>query len=120
MRKASRRARPFACTGRSWSPGWWVSGTPGQRQQRTAGAGQLRRRGRNGTASGTLIVLEPCSASAAGEIWKAGVNGTWVNPGSGMCLTDPGGSTANGTQLDITACQSPASRVPGWATAARG
>ena len=69
------------------------------------------------TASGTVIVLEPCSSATKGEIWVAGANGTWVNPNSGLCLTDPGGTTTTGTQVTITACNS-SSRTEIWATAA--
>jgi RHS repeat-associated protein len=64
-------------------------------------------------------VLESCSSSAKGEIWAAGPNGTWVNPNSGMCLTDPGGSTTTGTQVTITACvPDSGNKDQSWATAA--
>ena len=71
----------------------------------------------NATTSGALIELEPCSTSTAGEVWEANVNGMWVNPNSGMCLTDPGGTTTPGTQLEISSCGT-ASRTQSWATAA--
>jgi RHS repeat-associated protein len=58
----------------------------------------------NGTAAGTLAVLEPCSSSTAGEIWHAGAHGSWVNPNSGMCLDDPSSTTTSGTQLQIWWC----------------
>ena len=58
----------------------------------------------NGTTSGTLVELEPCSSSTAGEIWHAGSNGSWVNPNSGMCLDDPSSTTTQGTQVQIYGC----------------
>ncbi len=68
----------------------------------------------NGTAANTIIVLEPCSTSTAGEIWHPGTRGTWVNPHSGDCLADPGNSATTATQLEIQAC-SPGTTGQSWA-----
>jgi RHS repeat-associated protein len=68
----------------------------------------------NGTTSGTLAVLEPCSSSTAGEIWQAGAHGSWVNPNSGMCLDDPSSTTTSGTQLQIWWCNG--SGAQDWAS----
>lgn len=68
----------------------------------------------NGTAANTVIVLEPCSTSTAGEIWHPGTRGTWVNPHSGDCLADPANSTTTATQLEIQVC-SPGTTGQSWA-----
>ena len=39
-----------------------------------------------------------------GQQWVQQADGTLMNPQSGLCLTAPGGNTANSTQLDIEAC----------------
>jgi hypothetical protein len=42
---------------------------------------------------------------ASGELWElTGYAGEIVNPASGDCLTDPGSSTANNTQLTVEPC----------------
>jgi non-reducing end alpha-L-arabinofuranosidase len=56
-----------------------------------------------GTSPGTLVQLYDCN-NAASQNWTQQSNGTLLNTNSGLCLTDPGGSTANGTQLDIETC----------------
>jgi len=57
----------------------------------------------NGTASGTLVGLFNCNG-VGGQQWVQQADGTLMNPQSGLCLTDPGANTANGTQLDIETC----------------
>jgi RHS repeat-associated protein len=69
----------------------------------------------NGTSSGSLIVLEPCSGGTPGEIWHAGNNGSWVNPNSGMCLDDPSSTTTQGTQVQIYGCNG--TNAQDWASA---
>ena len=59
-----------------------------------------------GTASGTLVDLYTCNGTGAQQ-WQlipVGTADTLVNPGSGLCLADPGDSTANGTQTEIITC----------------
>ncbi len=59
-----------------------------------------------GTASGTLVDLYTCNGTSAQQ-WQlipVGTADTLVNPGSGLCLADPGDSTANGTQTEIITC----------------
>jgi RHS repeat-associated protein len=71
-----------------------------------------------GTAAGTAVVLEPCTAGNGAETWLAGAGSTLVNPASGLCLDDPGGSVTNGTAIDIAACSGSAQQqwgLPGTA-----
>jgi hypothetical protein len=56
-----------------------------------------------GTASGTTVDYDKCNATAAQQ-WEAGSDGSLINPESRLCLTDPGASTTNGTQLVISTC----------------
>ena len=53
--------------------------------------------------SGTLADLYTCNGSTA-QRWQLQTGGELVNPRSGLCLTDPGSSTANGKQLTISSC----------------
>jgi RHS repeat-associated protein len=55
-------------------------------------------------SGGTSTVLEPCATGSAAQQWQAGTGSTLVNPVTGKCLDDPGGSTTSGTQADIAAC----------------
>jgi hypothetical protein len=59
----------------------------------------------DGIAAGTLIVLWDCNGNSS-EHWIARSDGSLINVRSGMqsCLDDPGGNTANGTQLQLGAC----------------
>jgi hypothetical protein len=59
-------------------------------------------------ASGTGVVIASCDGSA-GQFWeKVGIplvpGVELVNPWSGRCLTDPHGSRASGTQVQISGC----------------
>ncbi|HEY2279115.1 MAG TPA: ricin-type beta-trefoil lectin domain protein, partial [Streptosporangiaceae bacterium] len=60
-----------------------------------------------GTTSGTPIQLWSCTGDSAQQ-WHftptGPLAGELVNPASGMCLADPGDSTANGTQMVIESC----------------
>lgn len=58
----------------------------------------------SGTANGTPVQLWNCISGAPSQRWKITSNGELVNPVSGRCLTDPGGSTAESVQLEITNC----------------
>jgi hypothetical protein len=64
--------------------------------------GTLRIHGK-GIASGTGIQIWSCTG-AANQQWVAETDAQLVNPAAGLCLTDPGGSTANGTRLQINSC----------------
>ncbi|HEX6520902.1 MAG TPA: ricin-type beta-trefoil lectin domain protein [Streptosporangiaceae bacterium] len=60
-----------------------------------------------GTTSGTPIQLWSCTGDTAQQwhVTPTGpLAGELVNPASGMCLADPGDSTANGTQMVIEPC----------------
>jgi RHS repeat-associated protein len=58
----------------------------------------------NATTTGSLVELDTCSSTAAGQKWKPGATGSLTNPNSGMCLDDPGGSKTLSTQLDVATC----------------
>jgi hypothetical protein len=53
-----------------------------------------------GTANNTVVDLAACNGSAA-QLWIQRPDGTLVNPPSDRVLYDVGGSTADGTQLQI-------------------
>jgi GH25 family lysozyme M1 (1,4-beta-N-acetylmuramidase) len=56
-----------------------------------------------GMASGARAELRSCSGSGA-QHWLVGSRGRLINPGSGLCLADPGGSTRNGTRVRLRVC----------------
>ncbi len=57
-----------------------------------------------GTGNGTAIQLFDCNGSGA-QTWVLHANGALVNPQSGRCLDDPGGTTTPGAvQLQIYDC----------------
>jgi len=70
-----------------------------------------------GTGSGTLVALNTCTAGTTTQQWTQGPGNTLINTGATaadggqVCLDDPGASTANGTQLEIDACDGAASQV---------
>lgn len=57
----------------------------------------------NSTAPGTGVILFNCNG-VGGQQWVPQTNGSILNPPSGLCLTAPGTSWTNGTQLTITTC----------------
>ena len=57
-----------------------------------------------GSAAGQQVQLWQCDG-APREIWMQGTAGELVNPASGLCLTDPGSSTKNGTVPKMGACR---------------
>jgi hypothetical protein len=66
-------------------------------------------------ASGTGIVLAKCDGSH-GQFWEINgvvrVPGTELtNPWSGKCMTDPNGSTADGTQVRLYTCKRSADQI---------
>jgi hypothetical protein len=66
--------------------------------------------GGDGTAPGTKVELSDCTTSL-GEGWLQQPNGSLLNQQSGLCLDDPGGDTANGTTLEIWACNGGANQI---------
>ncbi len=46
-----------------------------------------------------------------GQEWQQQANGTLLDPQSGLCLDDPGGNRADGTQLVISSCQASAEEL---------
>jgi hypothetical protein len=57
----------------------------------------------SGTTSGNLVDSHGCNGTGAQQ-WRALPNGALLNPETGLCLGDPGGSTTVGTQLEILTC----------------
>ena len=55
------------------------------------------------TASGSKVQLWGCNSQPQQQ-WTIASDGELINPKSGRCLTDPGGSTTNTTQLEIVTC----------------
>jgi hypothetical protein len=52
-----------------------------------------------------LVAIAGCTGSSSVIMWElTGVLGLIVNIGSGQCLTDPGSSTVNNTQLTVEPC----------------
>ena len=63
------------------------------------------------TASGTAVQLYDCNGTGA-QAWVLHANGALVNPQSGRCLDDPGGTTTPGAvQLQIYDCNNTAAQV---------
>jgi GH25 family lysozyme M1 (1,4-beta-N-acetylmuramidase) len=61
---------------------------------------------RGASATGSAVDLYSCNGTKA-QVWHlvpAGTGITLVNPGSGLCLADPGDTTTEGTQLVIDTC----------------
>ena len=55
------------------------------------------------TGAGTKLVLWNCVGNK-NEQWRHRSNGEYVLATNGLCLTDPSGSSTNGTQVQIRAC----------------
>jgi serine protease len=81
---------------------WTCDGTTRQQLTFTAG-GQLQLLGQCVTAYATAL-LKPCTAVPSQQ-WKRLTDGEYSVKSTGTCLTDPGNSTANGTQLTLTPCR---------------
>jgi serine protease len=56
------------------------------------------------TGTGTKLVLWNCVGNK-NEQWRHRSNGEYVLATNGLCLTDPSGSSTNGTQVQIRACK---------------
>lgn len=59
---------------------------------------------RHYTGAGTKLVLWSCIGNR-NEQWTHNSKGEYVLKFDGLCLTDPSGSTVNGTQVEIRACK---------------
>jgi Ricin-type beta-trefoil lectin domain/Putative Ig domain len=59
---------------------------------------------RHYTGAGTKLVLWSCIGHR-NEQWTHHSNGEYVLAANGLCLTDPSSSKANGTQVEIRACE---------------
>lgn len=57
----------------------------------------------NGSSPGSPVQLWPCNQLGF-QWWTLRDDGTVYNPTSGLCLTDPNGSTTAGTQMVIDVC----------------
>jgi hypothetical protein len=57
-----------------------------------------------GGGSGSLLVIFTCNGHRA-QTWSHRTNGEYVLKLNRLCLTDPGSSTGNGTQVDIQTCK---------------
>ena len=57
----------------------------------------------SGTADFTPVDLYNCNGGGAQQ-WRPQSDGEIINPESGLCLTDPNGSTTSGTQIQIRTC----------------
>jgi GH25 family lysozyme M1 (1,4-beta-N-acetylmuramidase) len=90
---------------------WACNGTAGQAWQPGAD-GTVRINGKcldvehGANATGSPVDLYTCNGTAAQQwnLMPAGAGVALLNPGSGLCLADPGDATAAGTQLVIAAC----------------
>lgn len=65
-----------------------------------------------GLASGSKVTLQKCDGDDK-QAWIAESNEAFVSPSSGLCLTNPGDSTTDGSKLDVEACTSAAGQE--WA-----
>jgi hypothetical protein len=48
-------------------------------------------------------VIEPCNGQR-NQHWSRNTSGEYVLAYHGLCLTDPSGSTTNGTQVQVQNC----------------
>jgi Ricin-type beta-trefoil lectin domain/Putative Ig domain len=83
---------------------WSCNGLPRERVTFQAN-GELQLKGKCVTARSGVAVLESCTGSAT-QTWTHRANSEYAVRVSGRCLTIPGTSTANGTQLRLQACAS--------------
>ena len=86
---------------------WTCNNTPAQTW--TFSAGALVVLGKclddvTGGGSGSKLVIFTCNGHKT-QTWSHRSNGEYVLKLDSLCLTDPGSSTVNGTQVDIQACK---------------
>jgi hypothetical protein len=60
-----------------------------------------------GGGSGTPLVIETCNG-ARNQLWSRNIAGEYVLALNNLCLTDPGNSTTNGTQVQVQTCKNAA------------
>jgi RHS repeat-associated protein len=104
---AGTKVQIYGCLGdgsQTWTVNGWALTVNGQCLE-PSGAG---------TAAGTGLVIEPCTAGTTAQDWAAGPDGWLWNASAAKCADDPSGSTTNGTQLAIEACTSPLSTDQTW------
>ena len=53
--------------------------------------------------TGTKLVIEACNGQR-NQLWSRNSSGEYVLAFQGLCLTDPSGSTTNGTQVKVQTC----------------
>ena len=80
----------------------------GSRQRWTQQNGELQVAGKcltdNGWGgTGTKLVIEACNGQR-NQQWTHNTSGEYVLAFQGLCLTDPGGATTNGTQVKAQTC----------------
>ena len=68
--------------------------------------GTLTINGKCMDAPGTKVVLDSCDGAASQNWLITGSAGELYNTNSGKCLSDPGSSTTNGTQVVVASCTS--------------
>lgn len=101
---AGTSIQDWACNG-GGAQNWTAE--PDGTLRSSIGSGNCAAAASDGTSAGTLIELEPCSASDSGQQWSPQSNREIINPASGLCLDNSHGS-ANGGQLTIDACDNSA------------
>ncbi|PZT75382.1 hypothetical protein DNK56_08360 [Streptomyces sp. AC1-42W] len=79
---------------------WWTLGS----DHTVRGLGKCLNVVWAGTANGTKVEIYDCLSDSLSEQWIPQANGSLKNVNSGKCLTDPGFSTADSTQLVIWDC----------------
>jgi Ricin-type beta-trefoil lectin domain/Putative Ig domain len=86
-----------------------VAGGPNEKFSHPANPGELVVFGQcltdpGGGGNGTALVIQPCTG-ASNQIWDHKSNLEYVLSSNALCLTDPNGSTINGTQAQVRTCQ---------------
>ena len=98
---AARRTKVviWACDPTAQGQGWTYRGD----ELRIHGSMCVNAKGKG--TSGSPVILWPCDGSQ-NEVWVHRSDGEYVLKAGGgkMCLTDPGFSTANGTQILVQSC----------------
>ena len=80
----------------------------GSRQRWTQQRGELQVNGKcladsTWGGTGTRLVIESCNGQR-NQQWSRNTSGEYVLAFGGLCLTDPSGATANGTQVKVQTC----------------
>src|SRR5579859_7566117 len=86
---------------------WTCNGTVAQRWSFTNGALSVQGKCLDDASqggAGAKLVIWTCNGHKA-QTWTHRSSGEYVLKLNGLCLTDPGGSSVNGTQVQIRACK---------------